>query len=185
MSLDDDIVNIINRLRPYARFWEWPNKQLKEINIVRDFLFSMNIHGLKEYHSPILGPSNNHPPDCILKNTIGEIIGVEVSELVSEVAIKDNIKGNNVYCDWTDGDILRKTRSILDTKDKKQYVGGPYHKIIILIHTDEPIINYDSCRRLLCSETYGKYVNISEAYFMLSYDPNHKCCPYVRLNIIN
>jgi len=185
MSLDDDIVNILSRLRPYARFWEWPHKQMKEINIVRDFLLAMNVCGVKEYHSPALGPSKNDPPDCIIKNTLGESIGIELCELVSEGAIKENIKGNNVYCDWTDVDILNKTRSILNNKDTKIYMGGPYKKIVILIHTDEPTINIDSCKILFSSENFGKYRNISEAYFLLSYDPNHKCCPYIKLNINN
>lgn len=185
MTINDDIIKIINRLRPYARFWEWPNKQLKEIHIVKDLLYSMNIQGFNEYHSPEFGPSKNDPPDCVAKNKFMEIIGIEVCELVSEVAIKENIKGNNVYFDWTDKDILDKIKYILCEKDNKKYVGGPYRKIVVLIHTDEPIVNIDVCKKLLSSERFGGFRNISEAYIILSYDPNYKCCPYIKLNVTN
>lgn len=185
MTINDDIIKIIKRLRPYACFWEWPNKQLKELHIVKDLLNSMKVQGINEYHSPDFGPSKNDPPDCLVKNILMETIGIELCELVSEVAIRENIKGNKVYCDWTDNGILNKFNSILCEKDNKKYVGGPYRKIAVLIHTDEPSVNYDLCQKLLSTEHFSGYKNISEAYFVLSYDPNFNCCPYIKLHVVN
>jgi len=108
---------------------------------------------------------------------------VEVTELVCQEAARRNQKGERIYRDWQTHEVLRKVKDRLQEKDAKVYRGGPYSKIVAIVHTDEPVIAYESYHDPLAAESFGPFVQIQEAYFLFSYDPNHSYCPYVQLRL--
>jgi hypothetical protein len=55
----------------------------------------------------------------------------------------------------------------------------------VLIHTDEPILNFDYTFPILSDHTFRYYSVIDRAFLLMSYDPKYQCCPYIELNIEN
>jgi hypothetical protein len=189
MGIWDKILDILRRQRRYANFFEWPNKQRKELGVVEELLKAMRLSGAETYHSPGFGPSPNVAPDCIVVDNSGSSIAIEVCEFVSEEAIRINQKEIDVikakYRDWLPNEVVEEVKAILMGKDGKTYHGGPYHKICILIFSDERVVTYGTCADVLKASEFGPFKNISEAYFMFSYDPGFGYCPYMKLTIRN
>ncbi len=185
----DETSAILRKLRKYASYFEWPDKQRKELGVVEKLIAAMELSGERRFHSPRKGPSSNHAPDCVALNQSEERIAFEVCELVSEKAIQCNIAAKEardaVYCDWRPEDVSDEVSKILLRKDKVTYIGGPYSRIVLVIHSDEPIVLHSTCADALRSRIYDKPKIIDEAYFLFSYDPSFKYCPYVRLTFGN
>lgn len=186
MSGFDDIINILRRLRRYANYFEWPDKQRKELGVVEDLLKAMALRGETRFRLPKKGPSPNHAPDCVAVDLTGSLVAVEVCELVSEKAIRCNIRAkshlDSVYCDWLPDQVAEELGKLLTRKDAVNYMGGPYSKIVVIIHSDEPVVLHSTCAGALGSRVYRSPNLINEAYFVFSYDPGFEYCPYVRVN---
>ena len=73
------------------------------------------------------------PPDVIAETFVGKLIGVEVTELVDEKAVRQHQKGNEYFKFWSGKEIVEKIQNIINSKDIKVFYGGPYEKIILLI----------------------------------------------------
>ena len=116
--------------RKYASDFEWlkRDKAVKEKGIVRTLLESLSKS--REYLN--LRQSKVDPPDCVADTSDGDLVGFEVTELVNQEAIELNEKGEEVYRKWTDSEIIEKLAGILEEKDSKHYVGGPYLKLILV-----------------------------------------------------
>lgn len=189
MSEIDDTLAILKRLRKYASYFEWPDKQRKELGVVQELLKAMELSGEKRFHSARKGPSANHAPDCVANGQDGEPVAIEVCELVSGKAIQCNINVNDVkdavYRDWLPDHVAEEVGNILLRKDGVKYVGGPYSNIVVVIHSDEMVVVHSTCAGALRSRTYDKPNVINEAYFLFSYDPAFEYCPYIKLNFRN
>jgi hypothetical protein len=185
MALTDRLREILKRQRRYASFFEWPDKQRKELGVVEQLLKAMEVSGESVYRSPTSGPSANHAPDCIAYDLSGEAVAMEVRELVSEEAIQRNQKEDQwvkwVYRDWQPKEVVEEVSRILREKDAKEYHGGPYVKIAVVIYTDEMTISYNSCAELLRSNVFGPFEQVSEAFLLFPYGSGS--CPYVRLQL--
>jgi hypothetical protein len=120
-------------------------------------------------------------PDCIVSDEDGEMIAVEVTELVCEEAIRENQRGNRVYRDWQPTEVVSKLEERLKEKDRKEYHCGPYGKIVVLIYTNEPVICYYDYQTLLAPKQFTDLRQIAEAYLLLSYDPSVRRYPYIRI----
>ncbi len=166
----------IDQTRKYANHWEWPDKQRKELGIVEDWLESMHLVGEHTYTTPRIGPAPNKAPDCIILDENKNFIAVEVCELVCQKAIEENQCGNMVYRDWQPAEVLNKLEEILKKKDKKKYYGGPYSRIIVLIHTDEPVINFNQHAEILISMEFNALMQVNEAYLLFPYDSSLVGC---------
>jgi len=168
-------------MRKYAGFWSWPDRRRRELAIVEDLLQAMSLRGAQLYESPACALQD--PPDCVLRAADGSVVAMEVTELACEEAVRRNQKGDRVYRDWQPNEVVEEVAARLREKDTKTFRGGPYSKISAIIHTDEPVIGYDSYREILSSTSFGSFVQISEAYLLFSYDPAHQYCPYVLLSL--
>jgi len=113
MSLNQTIVQHLKRIRRYMSFFEWPEKQIKELTVLRYLLESMCKDGDRRYHSP--HSSQQDPPDCIAYTEVGDMVGIEVTELVSETAIRENQKGNEIYRDWRPAEVTARIGELLQT----------------------------------------------------------------------
>lgn len=180
MSLNQTLVQYLKRIRRYMSFFEWPEKQIKELTVLRYLLESMCKDGNQRYHSP--HPSQQLCPDCIAYTEAGDVVGIEVTELVSKTAIWENQKGNEIYRDWQPAEVIARIGERLQAKDAKQFHGGPYARRITIIFTDEITIQYEAYRDALMQHQFQNLPQTDEAYFLFSYNGEDRC-PYVRLKI--
>lgn len=139
MEWKEILLESLRRQRKYASFFEWPDKPLKELGVVKQLIES--IGDPENNLLKTLYPSEKDPPDIIGKYQNGKTIGFEVTELVDEGATRMNAQGQKVYRDWEPKEVLKKIEELLFKKDRKKYHGGPYDKLVFVIHSDEPIID--------------------------------------------
>ena len=170
--------------RGYATHFEGPDKRLKELGVVREWLRSMESRGEAAYSNPI--SALNDPPDCVVLDREGREVAVEVTEFVSSRAIETN-QGrrweDQVYRNWRPNEVSTKINDIIQNKDGKTFKGGPYAKKILLIHTDEFRLLIDReevYERCLPSQSFGPVKQLDEAYLLFSYEPDVGC-PYIKL----
>jgi hypothetical protein len=180
--MDKKLLEKLRRVRKYASFFEWPDKKLKERGVVADLLHSMQLEGVAEYGEP--SPALDDPPDCIVSDRDGIPVAVEVTELVSAEAIRRNQRGDNVYRDWKPHEVIDEINNLLLKKDGKRFHNGPYAKKIVLIFTDEIIlqIRQDEYAEYLAERLFGSVEQIDEAYLLFSYDGIDRC-PYIKLRL--
>jgi len=179
----DRIREFIKVQRNYASFFEWykREKSIKEVGVVKLLLKSLWGHGADSYQNP--RASKSDPPDVIAKTIEGATVGFEVRELVDQKAVELNERGKAVYRDWTDSEVVKEVQKIIDEKDSKKYIGGPFEKLIIVIPTDEPLLTVRLLKPVLDKHEFRQPRQLHEAYLLFSYDPNTKSYPYVRLRL--
>ena len=165
--------------RKYATHFEWPDKQIKELGVVKDWLRSMESKGEAEYSNPSSVP--NDPPDCVVQDREGREVAVEVVEFVSKEAIEENqgkAREDQVYRDWRPNEVIKEINCIIQKKDGKTFHGGPYAKKILVIFTDEDtlVISRFEYAKSLPKQSFGPVKQIDEAYFLFS--PVGRAYPY-------
>lgn len=156
--------------RKYASFFEWPNKKIKELGVVQDFVEELSRHEIVWRDARICQPD---PPDCVCFDENGNTIALEVVELVSREAIERSQRGGEVLCCWTCQDIRSRIGSILSDKDQKTFNGGPYGEIAVVLHTDEPLMPVGEARTALEGCTFGPFDKVTKAFLMFSYIPEN------------
>jgi hypothetical protein len=55
--------DMVEKRRCYAAFFDWPDKKVKELGIVKTLLASLEVEGSCPFHSP--AASEKDPPDCV------------------------------------------------------------------------------------------------------------------------
>jgi hypothetical protein len=170
-------------IRKYANQFEWNRneKNIKEVGIVRELIESISKHCSCEYRN--LRPRKDDPPDCLAETFDGSLLGFEVTELVDQKAIELNEKGREVYRDWTDSEVLQELQTIIEEKDSKEFLGGRYEKLILVIHTAEPVLTHQQLRPVIDSRLFRQTKQLHEAYLLFRYDPETQGYPYIQLNI--
>jgi len=180
--MDKGLLEKLRRGRKYASFFEWPDRKLKERGVVDYLLRSMELGGEVEYSEPI--PSLDDPPDCVVSDRDGRLVAVEVTELVSAEAIRRNQQGEDVYRDWKPNEVTDEINSLLQKKDDKRFHGEPYAKKVVLIFTDEIILQArkEEYVDYLAGQSFGPVKQVDEAYLLFSYDGIDRC-PYIKLRL--
>jgi hypothetical protein len=158
----------MSKRRRYASFFEFPNKELKELGIVQQLLTSLATHG-RQLNDP--SPYHPDPPDCICSDARGNRVALELVELVSEEAVRRNAKGEEVYRWWEPSEIRAAIGDLLSRKDVKSFNGGPYADIAVVIFTDEPVLTADEARKALKGVEFGPFRQLTLAFLMFSYMP--------------
>jgi len=134
---EKSLKQILQEQRKYASFFEWPDKQIKECGVVQSLLESMENQGVFRFAALKPGPHPNNAPDCVAEEVNGGTVAIEVTEFVSRKAIEMNQKGKNVYYYWKPDEVVNEVKNIIAKKDNVEYVGGPYSKVILVIHSRE------------------------------------------------
>src|SRR5262245_46412949 len=93
--------------RKYAPFWDWPDKPIKEWDVVRELLNSMHASGDYRY-TPKFERVDGDWPDCVIRDSDGVQVGVEVTEFVDQKAVQRCEKDNKAYREWTDQAVREK-----------------------------------------------------------------------------
>jgi len=169
-------------MKEYAPFFEWFEKDRKELGVVEELLESVNRMGRTGYYSPqIYRPD---PPDCVCLNSSAALVALEVSEVVCEKAARLTAQGNQVMRVWRPGELTTRVAELLAEKDKKIYHGGPYAEIVASLFTDEPLVTPEHADTELSSASFGPYKQLTAAFLLLSYNPNTKTYPVVALRIV-
>jgi hypothetical protein len=181
MNYTDRIEELIRHQRKYASFFEWfrKEKSIKEAGVVRSLIESMMKHNSPSYRN--IRASNADPPDCYAETLDGALVGFEVRELVDQEAVELNERGKEVYRDWTTPEIVQELQKIIEEKDSKNYVGGPYEKLLLVIPTAEPVITDRQLRPVLESHEFHQTKQLHEAYLLFQYDPETQTSPYIQL----
>jgi hypothetical protein len=183
--LGRQLIDAAKKSRGYADFWEWPDQHAKEASIMEDFLGARNKMGLQRYAK--VEQLKNDPPDFVATDIEGCKIAIELTELVSEKAIRANLRAkepkNSVWQDWTQEDVVAAVEKRLQDKDSKKYLGGPYNEIHVVLHVDEPLVPRQEYVPFLGTVTLAARRQISSAFVLFSFDPATDSYPLVTLNL--
>ncbi|MDD5578707.1 MAG: hypothetical protein PHY16_05415 [Methylobacter sp.] len=174
--------------RGYSDFFNWPiDREFEEWGIVDTLKRSLEKSEAGFFDQIITRGRGNDPPDCeaILFN--GQKLGVEVTELVDPEAIMAYKNGDvDQWAEWSHEKLINSIKKRLEAKDiSKNIKGGPYDIYMVIIHTDEPILNFDYTFPILSEYIFKYYSIIDRAFLLMSYDNKYNLCPYIELNISN
>ena len=166
-------------MRKYAEFFEWRDREIKELGVCIELLESLNASlslGLTDAH--IHRPD---PPDCACRDRAGRLIGVEVVEAVCTEAVRRSAKGEGVVRVWRAGEFGGLIQDLLESKDRKTYLGGPFDEIWVCVFTDEPMLTIEQVKADASNLTFPKLKQIARAFVLMSYDPISKSYPFTEL----
>ena len=173
--------------RGYADYFGWAiDRDFEEVGIIQSLAESLDTKG-QLFFSSILGRGRgNDPPDCEAETVNGERIAIEVTELVDGEAIKA-FKNGSIYdwAVWTQESFIEGLERAIESKDSRftKLKGTPYPGgYFLVIHTDEPTLNYTIVERYL-NYKFKKPKYISRAFLVLGYDPSTKSCPFFELEL--
>lgn len=186
--------------RQYANHFEGKNKKVTEIGVVHT-LYG-DCMGIVDYRASF----GSDPPDCKVTMPDGEIVGVEVVEVVDNDACRINDRHRRrsladgltyaemhstpglVYRDYSVDEIVGEIWRHISEKNEKIYknrvkVGDAwdYKKIVLLIYSDEPSLNISLLEEALTVGNFEAGAEIDEVYMLLSYDPRLAREPYLRI----
>jgi hypothetical protein len=181
MRIKEKVTKYLSIRRKYASFYDWFNrkKNIKEIGITRIFMLEMEKRRESIFHN--LSESNQDPPDVLAESFTGNLIGIEVCELVDEETIRKFQKGNKVVKNWSKKEVIEKIQNIINCKESKVFFGGPYEKKILLIHTDEPFLDFEIFEGAISKQHFETTNYFNEIFLFFSYSPKLGCCPYIKI----
>ena len=168
-------------------FWDWPEKAVQERGAAREILGAAGF-AVTEFDS-----RQDDPPDCegLLD---GQWAAVEVTRLVHEKArarsmkaIKQRAAGRKpekpeIFYFWDRDDVLGTIQERIAVKGAVRYKGGPYQRYVLVIHTDELVLNAATMREFLDGATFRTRV-FTDVVVGLSYEPAFGGYPTFRLNL--
>jgi hypothetical protein len=170
---------MIARQRKYAGFFAIGDKHATERTVVEELVTALRAAGIDDL--PNLVAADKDPPDLVGETSAGGRVGIEVTEAVSQDAVHANERGHAVYRHWSPGEFAELLAARIADKDTKVYSGGPFERLILCIHTDEPEISHERAMAEVARLTPVQLRQIHEVYLLLSYDPTSKRYPVVRL----
>jgi hypothetical protein len=169
--------------RTHANFFNWHDKEIKEIGIGQDFFQKLEeLTG--EY---LVGIKNaEDPPDVIIKTNSGRCIGVEITELVDRKAIEYQIKNDQRYAErivhWSRENTIQKITEIIENKDKLcRSIPLHYDLLVLLIFTDEPRLTSDALNQYVEGHHWVETENIEEIYILTGYEAKYNTKKLIKL----
>jgi hypothetical protein len=163
--------SMIEKKRKVSSYWDWPDKPVKERGIALNIL-------PRAFKDVVDLRSGQDPPDCEC-SLDGSFSGVEVTELVDQKTLEQSIRGNRVYLEWDQQQFLSALQSRIDDKDKS-WKGGPYERRVLVIHTDEFILDRETVDRFLQGSAFTAKL-ITDVILGLSYHSSTEDVPVFRL----
>ena len=184
-----EIKNAVAKGRGYADSFGWPpDRDLEECGVVRVFCETLKKESnlFLDINSIMSRGRGNDPPDCEVKDLDGNIIGIEVTELVDPEAIVA-FKKKQVYewAEWDKSKLIDAINNRLGAKNIPDRIkGGPYAGYILIIYTDEPVLNADYIKDLLKGYRFAKRNLIDRAFLFIFFDPIYKTYPCIELEFV-
>ena len=205
MMLKEQLLEAVRRTRRYAGSFDWPDRRLKEIGVVEVLLRAAgytDTNPIRNLRSP-----DKDPPDVVGTDAAGREVAFEVTELVDEDAARMNAQLDReeeakrfiaagidperahklasmqgLVRVWEPSEVIETVQRILTTKDEKTWHGGPYPRVVLAIHTDEPALAPADYVSAFESHPFEKPTVITDAYVLFSYDPASEAYPVARLS---
>ena len=172
-----------HKRKGYASFWDYPDKQVKERGVVKDLVEAIELEeGACQIRHLVSNPDKYGAVDVFGTDILRRTIAYEVTELVSEEAVRLNRRGLKVYKKWDAVNLVTKLEERLTAKDE-QLSTVTYNKQVVVIFTDEPFLSHHWCVPILSGHLFGPFANIDEAYLLFSYEPGREGYPYIRLRL--
>lgn len=128
-------------------------------------------------------PSQQDPPDCEARDLTGLRVGIEVTELVDEIANRDRRnRGLYRWAQWPPDRLLKDLQARISAKDDPAAIkGGPYDRYWIIIHSGEPALQLSFVEKVLNGHDFLSTRLIENGYLLLSYEPALQECPVIQL----
>lgn len=183
---EDNNAQTKQKKRGYSDFFTWPlDRQLEEWAIVDSLKESLEMANAGFFNSVVARGRGNDPPDCEANLYEGGKLGIEVTELVDPAAIMAYKNGDtSQQAEWSEDKLIKAITHRLKAKDiSTNLKGGPYAQYALVIHTDEPLLNFDYTYPVLSKIAFHDYSLIDRAFLLMSFDNKHQCCPFIELNI--
>lgn len=177
----------MTKARGYADFLGWAtNRDLEEWGVLLALRESLEFQGRPfNYRDITVRGRPNDPPDCEARSADGHRIAVEVTELVSEDAIRA-YKVGRVYdfANWERDAFISALSATIARKDAKhtQLKDPPYDGgYELIVFTDEPVLSRNTVESYLSGHAFDRPKNLSRVVLVLGYDPGVKSCPVYEL----
>ena len=116
---------------------------------------------------------------------MGELVAIEVAEVVCEDTARINAQGEDVYRNWKPGELKAHILRLLSEKDGKNFHGGPYLAIIACLFTDEPMLTFNKAQLELEEQLFGSFKQLTAAFLLFSYEPTSQSYPVFELKFKN
>lgn len=172
-------VELLNAGRQYASYFEWPEKQGKELGVAEEFVDSLNSeNSLGLFELRLQCPD---PPDLTCLDANGGRVAIEIAEIVCEDAVRRTAQGEEVLRVWRPGDLASSVSALLHRKDTKTFHGGPFAQTLVCLFTDEPMLTIQAAREELSASTFGPFKQITGAFLLFSYLPATQSYPVIKL----
>ena len=179
----EKVCEAFRKRKGYASFWDYPDKQVKERGVAKDLIESIELEeGNSQITHLVSNPNRYGAVDVFGADIFGKMIAYEVTELVSEEAIRLNRHGLKVHRKWDEADLVANLEGRLAAKDY-QLSTVAYEKQVVVIFTDEPFLQRHRCVPILGGHAFGPFANIHEAYLLFSPEPGREGYPYIRLRL--
>ncbi len=188
-DIDPEVLEVlreaVKRQRPYADYFGFAiDRSVAEFGVAEELCEALEAAGQPLVTDLKSRGAGNDPPDCEGTGEDGARIGIEVTELVEGDAIK-RAKAGYAYdwAEWPREKLIAAVQERLTDKDGKlaKALGGPYGAHVVIIHTDEPLLNIERVRALIGSVRFEPMALVTRAFLLLSYAPDSKSCPYIEL----
>jgi hypothetical protein len=166
-------------------FFSWaPARELEEFGVADELRQSLDRKRQASFSELRARGRGNDPPDCEAVDPRGNRVAIEVTELIDPTAIACFKKGLPYnWTDWSREKLVSGLERLLDAKANRYGTlkGGPYRKYVVAIHTDEPMLPFDTARELLHGHRFTRRPTVDRSFLVISYDPKLKCCPVIEL----
>lgn len=170
----------VRKHAPYFALSEVKQENEADVaHVLRDELVRW---GEESYYSIRSRQPGDDPPDCEAVGSNGERVGIEVTEFVDQSAINAAKKGGQYsHQSITPLTVVENISEVIRKKGRADVRGETYDRYILIIYCDDPLfLDYESLMAI--REAKFDCTNlIDRAYFLTSYDPWKRCCPYIQL----
>jgi len=173
----------IKRQRPYADYFGFAiDRATAEVGVAEEISEALAAAGQPLATDIVSRGSGNDPPDCEGVGPDGAQVAIEVTELVDPDAIKAAKAGRAFdWAEWNHEKLVDEIQKRLSAKDSKILRGGPYATYVVIIYTDEPLLNLECVRSVLGATRFPRTAQVHRAFLLLSYDPKSQTCPFIEL----
>ena len=158
-----------------------------ELDAMRDAFRAMTL----DPHVLDLRLCDQDPPDCQAYDETGNLVGWEVTGVYDQDVERINAEVKTIedkkYWDWEEDELVTEIASRIIEKDGKIGIAKAtrsdwnFAYVNLLIISDEPIITREMIGAMQGRFNNLKTNDIREVYFLLSYHPDIKGCPCIRL----
>lgn len=173
------------RVRHHAGFFDWPNKEIKELGVIKDLVESVG----GELARLAIRPGRPDPPDAVGEREDGGLVAIEVTELVDQQVLAQNIRSERESAGmappehraWDKPGLIAAIGGRLTAKDGVNLQGGPFQDYLVVLHTDEAMLSHSDASEWVGNQTFIGMKQIKDAYLLFSYDgEGYK---YIRLQV--